>query len=130
MPSRRIRTRARIGFDVSLLTLAAGACQPAVAVREWGEVSLEGHRVSLSSPDELEIAGPCTGGPVVTLVEEDERRVAVLVEADRVVNGAPEPDCATLLVVDLAEPLGDRSVVDLHSGAELGVTNRSVGLDG
>ncbi|HSK23206.1 MAG TPA: hypothetical protein VK906_08525 [Egicoccus sp.] len=117
MPSRRISTRARVGFVVPLLVLAAGACQPAVAVREWGEVSLEGQRVSVSSPNELEIAGPCTGDPTVTIVDEDEHQVGVLVEANRVVNGAPEPDCATLLVVDLAEPLGDRSVVDLHSGA-------------
>lgn len=114
---------------LAVVVLTLEGCESAVAVREWGEVSLEGHRVSLSSPDELEIAGPCTGGPVVTLVEEGEHQVGVLVEADRVVNGAPEPDCATLLVVDLTEPLGDRSVVDLHSGADLDVTNRSVGLD-
>ena len=77
----------------------------------------------LTSPDKLELAvGTCNKNPEVTLLRETGADVQVRVVADSHPFLQGGADCQDPLEVQLQEPLGDRIVVDKHTGRLVRVT--------
>jgi hypothetical protein len=94
-----------------------------------GPVSLEGSEPLLVHPDELALDVPsCHGDPELTQLIEDPDAVRLEVATTQVVRGARD-DCLDGLAVVLEEPLGDREVVDLVSGATLPVVDQTAVLE-
>jgi hypothetical protein len=93
-----------------------------------GPVSLEGSELVLVLPDELALDVPsCNGDPELVQLLEDPDTVRLEVVTTQVVRGASD-DCLDGLAVALAEPLGDREVVDVVSGATLPVVDQTAVL--
>jgi hypothetical protein len=94
-----------------------------------GPVSLEGSEPALVRPDELALDVPsCHGAPEVTQLIEDPDAVRLEVVTTQVVRGDRD-DCLDGLAVVLEEPLGERDVVDLVSGATLAVHDQTEVLE-
>ena len=77
----------------------------------------------LDSPDTLVInANTCHRNPELALFRETDVdvRVKMVVDPDPYPLGGPE--CLEELIVELQEPLGDRPVIDAHTGRSLSVT--------
>ena len=77
----------------------------------------------LDSPDTLVInANTCHRNPELALFRETDVdvRVKMVVDPDPYPLGGP--DCLEELIVQLQEPLGDRPVIDAHTGRSLSVT--------
>lgn len=75
-------------------------------------------------PDRLAlIVDSCQANPEVSLLRESSKKVEVEVIATKTfrLRGGGN-DCQDLVEVQLQEPLGDRTVVDLHSGKAVSVT--------
>ncbi len=75
-------------------------------------------------PDRLAlIVDSCQANPEVSLLRESSKKVEVEVIATKTfrLRGGGN-DCQDLVEVQLREPLGDRTVVDLHSGKAVSVT--------
>ena len=75
-------------------------------------------------PDRLAlIVASCQANPEVSLLRESSKKVEVEVIATKTfrLRGGGN-DCQDLVEVQLQEPLGDRTVVDLHSGKVVSVT--------
>ncbi len=98
-----------------------------VAVWVWvgggiwrGEVRV--FEARLLSPDRLALAvGSCNGDPEVTLLRE----TAVDVQVKVVASSTPlrgGKDCQDIVEVQLQEPLGDRILVDKHTGRSVPVS--------
>ena len=90
-----------------------------------GPVSLEGAQAFLVLPHELSIDVPsCNGDPELTQVVEDPGGVRLEVVTSQVVSGDADA-CLDGLAIVLEEPLGDREVIDLVSGAALAVVDQT-----
>lgn len=66
------------------------------------------------------VVNTCGGEPKLDLLRESVQQVDVAVVATHTVVG-PGEDCQDLVEVRLAEPFGDRRLVDLTSGEEVNV---------
>ena len=86
-----------------------------------GEVSVES--ASLRSPDRLTLViDPCNKNPEVSLLRETDVDVQVKVTVDSHLFPLGGSDCGGDTVeVQLREPLGDRVVVDKHTGQRVSV---------
>lgn len=92
-----------------------------------GEVSVV--EAELRSPDRLAlVVASCQGDPEVSLLRETDRQVQVLVVASSTPfrgGGA----CQDVVEVQLQDPLGDRVLVDTHSGLSVTVSRVSSSPD-
>ena len=78
-------------------------------------------RAQLLSPNELSLGvGSCNGNPEVSLLRETDVDVQVKVIAFSTPFHGGE-DCRDGVKVDLREPLGDRVVIDMHTGQVVSV---------
>lgn len=77
----------------------------------------------LESPDTLVLsADTCNEDPEVSVLQETDAEVQVLMRADAFPFRQSYPDCVEAITVQLQAPLGDRVVVDQHTGREVSVT--------
>ena len=77
----------------------------------------------LESPDTLVLsANTCNENPEVSLWLETDEEVQVLMRADAYPFRQSYPDCLEPITVQLQAPLGDRVVVDQHTGKVVSVT--------
>ncbi len=84
------------------------------------EVSVR--EVWLDSPDRLVFtADTCNENPEVSLLGETDAEVRVLMSADSYPFRQSYPDCVEAITVQLRAPLGDRVVVDQHTGRVVSV---------
>ncbi len=91
---------------------------PRITVR--GEVAIV--EAELRSPGTLAlVVDSCGGDPRVSSLRLTDREVRVRVEASSTPFSGGG-DCQDVVEVELPEPLGDRSVVDTHSGQPVVVT--------
>lgn len=93
-------------------TLALGGCSNAVEATR-AEVSIDGTNVAVSfaSCNEVESA----------TAEESEKQVTITATPERQTRGSAGDDCEDRVVVTLAEPLGDRMLVNGGTGAEISI---------
>jgi hypothetical protein len=98
---------------VGLLVVASGYWQVFGGGVIRREVAVKG---AVVWPDRFSlVVSSCQGDPEVTFLRETDHKVEVRVVASfRPLQGGPE--CFDLLDVELQQPLGDRLVVDLHTG--------------
>ncbi|MFP3974868.1 MAG: hypothetical protein ACLFVK_01430 [Dehalococcoidia bacterium] len=103
-----------VALFVAWLTLGEGTWR--------GEVSVA--NAELRSPDRLAlIVCSCNGDPEVSLLRETEVDVQVkVVASSSPLRGGG--DCLDVVEVQLQEPLGDRVVVDKHTGQSVSVSYR------
>ncbi|WP_296668067.1 hypothetical protein [Demequina sp.] len=79
------------------------------------------HEVRLTAPSTLEVTSPsCNGDPSVDVEEAED---AVVLDLQATVRN-PGDACLDVVVVELDAPLGDRSVIDRATDAELDVLDR------
>ncbi len=77
----------------------------------------------LESPDRLVFtADTCNENPEASLLRETDAEVQVLMSADSYPFRQSYPDCVEAITVQLRSPLGDRIVVDRHTGRVVSVT--------
>lgn len=77
----------------------------------------------LESPDTLVLsADTCNENPEVSALQETDEEVQVLMRADAFPFRQSYPDCVEAITVQLQAPLGDRVVVDQHTGRAVSVT--------
>jgi hypothetical protein len=118
---RRFFTRRRIvaaTAAIAALVAAAWVFLPNVTLR--GEVSIV--EAELRSPDNLTlVVDSCNGDPSVSSLRMTDQDVQVEVRASSTPFSGGQ-DCQDVIDVELEEPLGDRAVVDLHSGQTVEVT--------
>ena len=77
----------------------------------------------LMSPDTLVVnAGTCGMNPEVSFLEETDVDVQIMMRIDFHPPRLVHPECLTAKIVQLQSPLGDRVVVDKHTGREVSVT--------
>jgi hypothetical protein len=76
-------------------------------------------RATLQEPRVLELSFDTCNADLSFTLEETANEVRIAVRQE---NDEPENDCADALIVDLAQPLGDRAVVDESTGAAVDVT--------
>ena len=77
----------------------------------------------LSPPDKLTlIVASCNENPKVSLLRETEDDVQVRVIADYDFFAQSGDDCQDIVEVQLQDPLGDRVVIDEHTGRLVSVT--------
>lgn len=69
----------------------------------------------------------CLANPELDLLSEHDDRVEVAVVSTRTFGGSGADDCLDVVHVVLQEPLGDRPVLDVTSGNEVAVRDRSDG---
>jgi hypothetical protein len=129
------RTAAVVGIVVALALAGCGTPDDgaggAIGLPETrrGPVSLEGSEPALVLPHELSLDVPsCHGAPELTQLLEDPDTVRLEVVTTQVVRGDSD-DCLDGLAVVLEEPLGERDVVDLVSGATLAVHDQTEVLE-
>jgi hypothetical protein len=90
-----------------------------------GPVSLEASQPSLVLPSELAVDVPsCNGDPELTRLIEDPDAIRLEVVTTQVVRG-DDAACLDGLAIVLEQPLGDREVIDLVSGASLRVVDQT-----
>ena len=71
----------------------------------------------LESPDRLVFtADTCNENPEVSLLRETDAEVQVLMSADSFPFRQSYPDCVEAITVQLQAPLGERPVIDAHTG--------------
>ena len=79
----------------------------------------------LSEPNVLSLSvETCNDGPEIGEFEESDEAVKVSVISTQTLGGPGSGDCLDIVRLELAEPLGDRPVIDLTSGEELTVGGR------
>ena len=77
----------------------------------------------LMSPDTLVVnAGTCGMNPEVSFLEETDVDVQIMMRIDFHPPRLVYPECLTEKIVQLQAPLGDRIVIDKHTGKALSVT--------
>ena len=77
----------------------------------------------LKSPDTLVVnAGTCGMNPEVSFLEETDVDVQIMMEIDYHPPRLSYPECLTEKIVQLKVPLGDRVVVDKHTGRVVSIT--------
>ena len=77
----------------------------------------------LKSPDTLVVnAGTCYMNPDVSFLQETDVDVQIMMEIDYHPPRLSYPECLTEKIVQLQSPLGDRVVVDKHTGRVVSVT--------
>ena len=77
----------------------------------------------LESPDMLVLTpDTCNENPDVSVLQETDEEVQVLMSADAFPFRQSYPDCVEAITVQLRAPLGDRVVVDKHTGRAVSVT--------
>ncbi len=77
----------------------------------------------LESPDTLVVsAGTCGMNPEVSFLEETDVDVQIMMTVDFHPPRLSYPECLTAKIVQLEAPLGDRIVVDKHTGSVVSVT--------
>jgi hypothetical protein len=97
---------------VAWLVLGGGTWRSEVSVVE----------AELRSPDRLDLhVDSCNGDPEVSRLRETDVDVQVKVVASSTPLRGGE-DCLDVVEVQLQEPLGDRVVVDMHSGQSVSVS--------
>jgi hypothetical protein len=119
-----VRTHARYATSLvraSALALAlVTGCTASEVADGRGPVSLADWEAAVVAEDTLELMIPsCFGEPELASLEYDDDAVRVEVITTVVDEG---PACADVLRVELAEPLGDRQVVDVTSGEAMRIT--------
>ena len=67
-------------------------------------------------------ADTCNENPEVSLLRETDAEVQVMMRADAFPFRQSYPDCVEAITVQLQSPLGDRAVVDKHTGRTVSVT--------
>lgn len=83
----------------------------------------------LRAPDRLAlVVASCSGDPEVSLLRETDQHVQVEVVASSTPFRSGD-DCQDVVEVPLQEPLGDRVVVDMHSGKSVTVSRVSSPAD-
>ena len=98
---------------LSLLGCGVFASRAEVDVRE----------AVMQSPERLElVVASCNENPEVSLLRETDVDVQVRVIADYDFFAQSGDDCQDIVEVQLQEPLGDRVVVDKHTGKVVSVT--------
>lgn len=104
---------------VAVLVLAAWVfVLPKVTIR--GEVTIVEAELRLPSTLAL-VVDSCDGDPSVSSLRLTDQDVQIEVKASSTPFSGGD-DCQDVVEVELQEPLGDRSVVDLHSGQPVVVT--------
>lgn len=80
-------------------------------------------RAELSTPSALllDIDNACNGNPELAYVRETDVDVEVMVSADSHPFSGGSDDCGAIVEVQLQKPLGDRVLIDKHSGQTLRV---------
>ena len=77
----------------------------------------------LKSPDTLVVnAGTCYMNPDVSFLQETDVDVQIMMEIDYHPPRLSYPECLTEKIVQLQSPLGDRVVLDKHTGRVVSVT--------
>ena len=77
----------------------------------------------LMSPDTLVVnAGTCYMNPEGSFLEETDINVQIMMEIDFHPPRLSYPECLTEVIVQLDSPLGDRVLVDQHTGSVVSVT--------
>lgn len=119
---RRFLTRGRVVAVIIaaalLVALAVWLLLPNVTVR--GEVRIV--EAELRPPETLAlVVESCNGDPEVTTLRLTDDDVQVAVKASSTPFSGGE-DCLDVVEVDLGAPLGQRTVVDMHSGQRVEVS--------
>lgn len=115
MTTRNRHVTARPTLVAASIVLAlAGGCVPEVrrGPVELGAAGWDGTTLTVEVPS-------CNGDPAVTVLEETATQVRIEVVSTVRREG---DDCLDGVRVGLAEPLGERAVVDLTSGRRLEVS--------
>lgn len=118
----------RLGLSITAATVAIGLTAFAVLpLLGCGLFSSRGAvRVvdaEFHSPDELTlIVASCNKDPEISLLRETDVDVQVKVVADTELFPQSGDDCQDIVEVQLREPLGDRVLIDKHSGQRVSVT--------
>lgn len=113
----RTSRRAVTGALVLAAVLAAGCTSGDTPTSRRGPVSLEDMEAVASDSPSIRLGVPsCNGDPVLDEIVEDPDVVRL-----RVVSTVTNPGdaCLDSLEVQLDEPLGNRDVVDMTSGAQI-----------
>ena len=77
----------------------------------------------MRSPDTLVVnAGTCKMNPEVSFLEETDVAVRIMMRTDFYPFRQSFQECLTAKIVQLQEPLGDRVVLDMHTGRVVSVT--------
>ena len=77
----------------------------------------------MRSPDTLVVnAGTCKMNPEVSFLEETDVAVRIMMRTDFYPFRQSFQECLTAKIVQLQEPLGDRVVMDMHTGRVVSVT--------
>lgn len=100
--------------------VSAGAVTACASDITRGPVSLAGQTMGAPEPSLLVFTVPsCNGDPELTDLDESTDEVRVEITTTQVVRGAAAM-CLDSLDIELTEPLGDRTVVDVTSGNTFG----------
>ena len=118
----------RLGLSITAATVAIGLTAFAIwpllgcgLFTSRGEVPVRG--AELRSPDKLTlIVASCNKNPAVSLLRETDVDVQVRVVADTELFPQSGDDCQDIVEVQLQEPLGDRALIDKHTGQRVSVT--------
>lgn len=119
-----MRTRSRAVAVVLVLAtlLAAGCTSGDTPTSRRGPVSLEDMEAVEADSPSISVGVPsCNGDPVLDEIVEEPDVVRL-----RVVSTVTNPGdaCLDSLEVELDEPLGDRDLVDMTSGAQIPVRSQ------
>ena len=117
---------------LKLLLVAAVVVIGLTALAVWLILGLNGYtsrgevdvmEAEFRSPDRLTlIVASCNKNPKISLLQETDVDVQVKVVADSELFPQSGEDCLDIVEVQLQEPLGDRVVVDRHTGRLVSVT--------
>ena len=117
---------------LKLLLVAAVVVIGLTALAVWLILGLNGYtsrgevdvmEAEFRSPDRLTlIVASCNKNPKISLLQETDVDVQVKVAADSELFPQSGEDCLDIVEVQLQEPLGDRVVVDRHTGRLVSVT--------
>ena len=118
----------RLGLSITAATVAIGLTAFAIwpllgcgLFTSRGEVPVRG--AELRSPDKLTlIVASCNKNPEISLLRETDVDVQVRVVADTELFPQSGDDCQDIVEVQLQEPLGDRALIDKHTGQRVSVT--------
>ena len=100
-----------LAVGLTLATMGLGACSETKHGPIYGMEILDG--------DSLRIYSGCPDGSVHADVDETPERVSIRVTY----TVLDDVKCSGMVTVDLAAPLGDRLVIDQHTGAPIEVAS-------
>lgn len=98
-----------------LLLGAAALLLVGLFIARWDREGWRDHDLSVdqavADSDVIVVSGGCHGDERAT-VEETDTAVIIAVEVD----GTDRGDCDTPIEIELGQPLGDRTIIDAHTG--------------